>query len=200
MQEIINNTLTYIKDFFKDDYSGHDYYHSLRVYNTAIKIAENEKTISNLYIIKLIALLHDVDDYKISPTTSENLDNARNFLQEQNINENIINHVLSDINKLSFSKKIDSSTLSFEGKIVQDADRLDAIGAIGIARTFAYGGSNGKMLYDLENKKDSTIKHFYDKLLKLDKMMNTEYGKKLSQERTEFLNTFLNQFYKELNF
>lgn len=199
MSEIIQNTLIYIKDFFKNDYSGHDYYHSLRVYNNAIKIAENEKLSCNLDIVKLIALLHDVDDYKISPYTSINLDNAKNFLTKQNLNINTINKILINIKNLSFNKKLPASSLTIEGKIVQDADRLDAIGAIGIARTFAYGGTKGTMLYDPENKKDSTIKHFYDKLLKLEQLMNTEYAKKLAKERTEFLQIFLNQFDNELN-
>ncbi len=199
MNEIINNAFAYIKEFFKNDYSGHDYYHSFRVYNNAVKIAENEKIICNLDIVKLIALLHDIDDYKISPNTSIHLDNARNFLNKQNLDKKTINQILLDIKNLSFSKGIPSSFLSFEGKIVQDADRLDAIGAIGIARTFAYGGANNKMLYDPENKQDSTIKHFYDKLLKLEQLMNTEYAKTLANERTSFLKIFLNQFYKELN-
>ncbi len=202
MNLIITNTLKYIKDFFKDDYSGHDYYHSLRVYNTAIKIEEveeeNNKAI-DLTKVKLIALLHDVDDYKISPNTSTNLDNARSFLNDNNIANEEIEAIISDISNLSFSKGKSSDCLSIEGKIVQDADRLEALGAIGIARTFAYSGANNRAIYDPIDNKDSAIKHFYDKLLKLEDLMNTNYGKQLAKERTNFMKDFLNEFYKEWN-
>ncbi|MGD1822855.1 MAG: HD domain-containing protein [Pleomorphochaeta sp.] len=202
MKTIIENSLKYIKDFFKDDYSGHDYYHSLRVYNTAIKIEEVEEENNqaiDLTRVKLIALLHDVDDYKISPKTNKNLDNARSFLKDNNIANDEIEAIISDISNLSFSKGKSSDCLSIEGKIVQDADRLEALGAIGIARTFAYSGANNRAIYDPIDNKDSAIKHFYDKLLKLEDLMNTNYGKQLAKERTNFMKDFLNEFYKEWN-
>jgi uncharacterized protein len=196
MRDISNEALNFIKDFFKKDYSGHDYYHTFRVYKTAMKISEKEDCDVNK--VKIIALLHDVDDHKISPKTCKNLDNARTFLKSNNIDEDIINSICSDIKNISFSKRVNSSVLSIEAKIVQDADRLDAIGAIGIARTFAFGGAHNRAIYDIENKENSTIQHFYDKLLILEDLINTKYAKKLAKERTEFLKTFLNQFYKEL--
>ena len=197
MNDIINDALNYVKTFFEKDFSGHDYYHTFRVYKIATNIAKTEECDSER--VKLTALLHDVDDYKISPTTTENLDNARSFLTSHGKSSSYIDKICYDIKNLSFSKNIDSSVLSIEGKIVQDSDRLDAIGAIGIARTFAYGGANGKVLYNPDTKKDSTIKHFYDKLLKIESLMNTNYGKTLAKERTIFLKTFLDQFYKEWN-
>lgn len=200
MKTIIENAIKYIEYFFKEDYSGHDYYHSLRVYNTAIKIEEieeeNNKAI-DLTKVELIALLHDVDDYKISPETSKNLDNARSFLKDNNIANEEIEAIISDISNLSFSKGKSPDCLSIEGKIVQDADRLEALGAIGIARTFAYSGANNRVIYDPIDNKDSAIKHFYDKLLKLEDLMNTNYGKQLAKERTNFMKDFLNEFYKE---
>ncbi|MGD1816284.1 MAG: HD domain-containing protein [Pleomorphochaeta sp.] len=202
MKTIIEKAIKYIEDFFKEDYSGHDYYHSLRVYNTAIKIEEveeeNNKAI-DLTRVKLIALLHDVDDYKISPNTSTNLDNAKSFLKDNNIANEEIEAIISNISNLSFSKGKSSDCLSIEGKIVQDADRLEALGAIGIARTFAYSGANNRAIYDPIDNKDSAIKHFYDKLLKLEDLMNTNYGKQLAKERTNFMKDFLNEFYKEWN-
>ena len=202
MKTIIENAIKYIEEFFKEDYSGHDYYHSLRVYNTAIKIEEveeeNNKAI-DLTRVKLIALLHDVDDYKISPNTSTNLDNAKSFLKDNNIANEEIEAIISNISNLSFSKGKSSDCLSIEGKIVQDADRLEALGAIGIARTFAYSGANNRAIYDPIDNKDSAIKHFYDKLLKLEDLMNTNYGKQLAKERTNFMKDFLNEFYKEWN-
>lgn len=197
MDNIFDDALAYVKNFFNNDSSGHDFQHTLRVYKIAMIISETEKC--NLEEVKLIALLHDVDDYKISPNTSGTLDNARNFLSSHGKSPSYIDKICTDISKISFSKRHASSSLSIEGKIVQDADRLDAIGAIGIARTFAYGGANGNVLYDPDTKKDSTIKHFYDKLLKIESLMNTEYGKTLAKERTIFLKTFLDQFYKEWN-
>ena len=201
MKMIINNTFIYIKKFFKDDYSGHDYYHSLRVYNTAIKITEKENNKAiDLTKVKLIALLHDVDDYKISPETSANLDNAKSFLKKNKIDTKVIESIISDISNLSFSKGKSSDCLSIEGKIVQDADRLDALGAIGIARTFTYSGANNRALYDPIDNKESSIKHFYDKLLKIENLMNTEYGKQLAKERTNYMNNFLKEFYNQWNF
>ena len=197
MNELIETALDYVKVIFSEDYSGHDYYHTYRVLKLATEIANTEDC--NIDRVKMIAILHDVDDYKLSPDTSDNLTNARNFLELHKFSKLDIESICSDISKLSFSKGIDSSLLSLEGKIVQDADRLDAIGAIGIARTFAYGGANGKILYDPENNKDSTIQHFYDKLLNLGEMMNTQYARELAIDRTQFLYTFLKQFKKELD-
>ncbi len=196
MKDIINEALIYTKNFFNKDYSGHDFYHTYRVYNTTNKICKNVKCDYNK--ARIIALLHDVDDYKISPKTCDNLDNARSFLHLNNVNIDIINSICSDIQNLSFSKGVSSNLLSIEAQIVQDADRLDAIGAIGIARTFAFGGAHNRAIYDIDNKENSTIQHFYDKLLNLEGLMNTDFAKQLAKERTEFLKTFLDQFYKEI--
>ncbi len=196
MNEIINEAFIYVKNIFKKDYSGHDFYHTNRVFKIANDIAKTEDCEINK--VCLIALLHDIDDYKLSPNTTKNKDNARLFLKEHNFENIEIKSILRDIDSISFSKHVDSSLLSLEAKIVQDADRIDAIGAIGIARTFAYGGSNNRPIYD-PIIKQSSINHFYEKLLKLESLMNTNRGKYLAKERTLFLENFLQQFFKEWN-
>ena len=196
MNELISAALTYIKDIFSGDYSGHDYYHTLRVLKLATEIGNSENC--NIDRVKMIAILHDVDDYKVSPETNENLSNARNFLQLHEFSNLDIEAICDDISKLSFSKGTPSSLLSLEGKIVQDADRLDAIGAIGIARTFAYGGSHNRSIYDPDNNDtNSSLNHFYDKLLKLEANMNTSKGSDLAKERNIFMENFLHQFLNE---
>jgi len=197
MKEIINDAFDYVKNIFKNDFSGHDFYHTNRVYNLAKDIAKTQTC--NIEKVCLVALLHDVDDYKLSPNTTKEMDNARLFLEKHNLEKIEIKSILNDINNISFSKGVDSALLSIEAKIVQDADRIDAIGAIGIARTFSYGGAHNRPIYD-ENNDQCTINHFYEKLLKLESLMNTTRGKYIAKERTLFLENFLQQFFKEWNF
>lgn len=206
--EIIENAIDYVEKFFKNEHSGHDYYHTMRVYFNAMKLTETEET--DTFIVALAALLHDVDDIKISPNTTENKTNARKFMTENKVLPYVQEKVIEIINEISFSAnhKVPNS---IEGKIVQDADRLDAIGAIGIARAFTYGGNKNRKMYDFnilpnedlneENYRDengTTINHFYEKLLKLKDLMNTKSAKIEAQKRHDFMKKFLTEFYDEI--
>ena len=208
--QIINNTILFVKNQLTHAEGGHDWFHIERVYKNALLIAEEEEC--DLTVVKLAALLHDIADSKfhggdetIGPKT------ARTFLESQNVSEDIILHVIAIIENISFKggnfeKKFNSKEL----EIVQDADRLDAIGAIGIARTFNYGGFKNRPLYnpniqpnlnmskeEYKNSESPTLNHFYEKLLLLKDKMNTESGKKIAQKRHDFMVTFLSQFYAE---
>ena len=208
--QIINNTILFVKNQLAHAEGGHDWFHIERVYKNALLIAEEEEC--DLTVVKLAALLHDIADSKfhggdesVGPKT------ARTFLESQNVSEAIISHVIAIIENISFKggnfeKKFNSKEL----EIVQDADRLDAIGAIGIARTFNYGGFKNRPLYnpniqpnlnmskeEYKNSESPTLNHFYEKLLLLKDKMNTETGKKIAQKRHDFMVTFLSQFYSE---
>ena len=231
-KEIINNAKKYIIEIFKDDSSGHDFMHSLRVYKNALDIStiilkeqgNNSNFKLNIFIIELSALLHDVDDYKTKNYNKDNpFQNLDFFLKENKINNEhdikLIKEIISEVSYKAGETKIPGS---LEGKIVQDADRLDAIGAIGIARAFAFGGSKNRKLYDQDNiyelskrnfepfdmsdisfeqyknKKTDTVTHFYEKLLKLEKKMNTEQGKTIAKKRTELMKNFLHELFGEI--
>ena len=206
--QIINTTILFVKNQLAHAEGGHDWFHIERVYKNALLIAEEEEC--DLTVVKLAALLHDIADSKfhggdesVGPKT------ARTFLESQNVKEDIILHVIAIIENISFKggnfeKKFNSKEL----EIVQDADRLDAIGAIGIARTFNYGGFKNRPLYnpniqpnmnmnkeEYKNSESPTLNHFYEKLLLLKDKMNTETGKKIAQKRHDFMVTFLSQFY-----
>ena len=176
--------MKYIESMFQDNADGHDAAHSLRVYRNALHLADCYPDCDKR-IVLLAALLHDVDDHKLFDT--ENNANARRFLETQNLSTEEIEQICSIINNVSFSKNRGKSPESIEGKIVQDADRLDALGAIGIARTFAYGGKNGRSLED-------SLQHFHDKLLLLKDEMNTEEAKRLATERHKYLEGFIAEF------
>ena len=192
---MINNAMEYVRDIFEADSSGHDFDHTLRVYRMAVRIAEEEK--ADVDTVALAALLHDVDDRKISPQTCENKDRAAAFLRENRIAEEKIRQILQIISEISFSEGNGRPT-TLEGCCVQDADRLDAIGAIGIARTFAFGGSRGRRIHDPAGLDSaSSIRHFYDKLLLLKDLMNTPTGKVLAIRRDAYLRDFLDEFYAE---
>jgi uncharacterized protein len=206
---IIEKAFEYIKEIFSKDYSGHDYYHSIRVYKNAINIAQKEG--GNLLLIKLAALLHDVDDRKLFDT-SDQLDHARKFLMENGVDMAMQNDICEIIKSVSFKGKESIIPTSIEGKIVQDADRLDALGAIGIARTFAYGGHKGRPIYDpcekpieimtaeeYHRNTGNSINHFYEKLLKLKDLMNTETARALALKRHTFMENYLNEFLSEWN-
>ena len=150
MEQLINKAVAYVQAFFAEDHSGHDAQHTLRVWRMAKRIAAEEG--ADQLTVQMAALLHDVDDRKLSPETWQDKRNARQFMQESGVDEAVQRHVLSIISSISFSAGLVPDTL--EGKIVQDADRLDAMGAIGIARTFAYGGSHGRTMYDPAEKPD----------------------------------------------
>ena len=206
---MVNRALLYAKELLRSDSSGHDYQHILRVFRLANRIAETEGP-ADLEIVGLIAALHDVDDRKLFPESCKNLDHARKFLSDNGISAEKTEVILSGIRQLSFKGTDSVAPDTLEGKIVQDADRLDAMGAIGIARAFAYGGSRGRLLYDPEQPpqpgmdgetyaktQGPTINHFYEKLLLLKDMMNTETGKAMALHRHGYMEQFLEEFYGE---
>jgi len=207
---IVEATLSFVKQQLAGAEAGHDWFHIERVYHNAMHIAGFETC--NREVVQLAALLHDIADSKfhggdetIGPKT------ARAFLESQNTAEETIDHVVKIIENISFKGgKSERTFSSIELDIVQDADRLDAIGAIGIARTFNYGGFKNRPLYDpaitpnMHMTKDEykasnapTINHFYEKLLLLKDRMNTATGKQLAEERHRFMEVFLAQFYAE---
>lgn len=206
METIIQAALDYVQEYFAGESSGHDADHTLRVWRMAKRIAETEG--GDQLTVQLAALLHDVDDRKLSPKTCDGKDHAVQFLRAQGVTDDIINRVVEIIGDISFSSG--RVPASLEGQIVQDADRLDAMGAIGIARTFAYGGAKGRRMHDpsvapemgqsraLYAAGESTgINHFYEKLLLLKDLMNTDEGKRLAVERHHYIEGFLQEFLSE---
>lgn len=181
--------IAYIQDLFRGNSGGHDAAHSLRVYRTALRIAEGEPG-CDMEIIALAALLHDADDHKLFHT--ENNANARSFLTARKVAPEKIERVCAAINAVSFSQNRGKRPETLEGKIVQDADRLDALGAIGVARTFAYGGEHGR-------SPDESVAHFHKKLLLLKDELNTETARRLAEPRHAFLERFLEEYEKESN-
>ena len=209
---LIEKTKEFVKEKCYGEGSGHDWYHIYRVHNTAKFIAEKEG--GDLFIIEMTALLHDIDDWKFSSNNTTDTTTTENFLKSSGVTEEDLIKIIKIIKTMSFKGGVvDSSQDTIEGKVVQDADRLDAIGAIGIARTFAYGGSKNRVIYDpnikpinfnsLDEVKSSdnhTINHFYEKLLKLKDRMNTKSAKEIAIARHKYMEEFLNEFYYEWNF
>ena len=207
---LIDNTVQFVRDTLKNAEGGHDWWHIHRVWANAKLIAQTEK--ANMLIVELAALLHDIADSKfhngdeeVGPLT------AGNYLQSVNVDAGVIVHVQQIIRHMSFKSSFDKPSFhSPELAIVQDADRLDAIGAIGIARAFTYGGFKGREIYNPEiepnlnmskeeykNSPAPSINHFYEKLLLLKDKMNTATGRKLAQQRHQFMEAYLQQFYME---
>ena len=208
--DIISKTITFVKQQLADAEGGHDWFHIERVYKNSLLIAQSENCDET--VVKLGALLHDIADSKFhngDETIGPKV--AKDFLEKEEVDEATINHVLNIIENISFKGgNFDKNFTSKELEILQDADRLDAIGAIGIARTFNYGGFKNRPLYnpaiapnlhmtkeDYKSSEAPTINHFYEKLLLLKDKMNTETGKQIAQERHHFMETFLSQFYAE---
>ena len=185
--EIIQQAMKYAERLFAGNSDGHDALHTLRVYKNAQLILESCPE-ADRFITLSAALLHDVDDHKLFKT--ENNANARAFLSAYELPDETIERICDTINVVSFSENKDRMPETPEGKIVQDADRLDALGAIGIARTFAYGGKAGRSL-------DESIQHFYDKLLLLKDQMNTDAAKQIAARRHSFLTDFLREYDQE---
>ena len=185
--QIINAAIIYITELFQDNSGGHDVSHSMRVYRNALVIASSEMK-CDIEVVSLAALLHDADDHKLFHTV--NNANARRFLKEHSVDPEKTERIISAINSVSFSQNRGKHPETLEGKIVQDADRLDAIGAVGIARTFAYGGEHGRSL-------DSSICHFHEKLLLLKDEMNTDTARELAEERHAFMLAFLKRYQEE---
>ena len=204
---IIENAIGYVKEKFEKEFSGHDYFHALRVYKMATRIAEREG--ADHEIVQLAALLHDVDDRKISPDTYEDQTNAKSFLAREGVSAEASERICRIIREISFGAN-DSAPSTLEGKCVQDADRLDAIGAIGIARAFAYGGSHRRHMYHPDIKpnlnmtkeeyvksESTTINHFYEKLFKLTALMNTQTAREIAKTREDFMREFVGEFMDE---
>ena len=192
---MINKAMEYAREVFAGDGSGHDFDHTLRVYHMAVRIAGEEG--ADVEMVALAALLHDVDDHKLSPETCEHKDRAVTFLKSQGVSEQKIHRIVEIISEISFSAG-NGRPSTLEGMCVQDADRLDAIGAIGIGRAFAFGGSRGRRMHDPDGvDKTATVEHFYDKLFKLKDLMTTPTGQHLARQRDEFMHSFLEQFYAE---
>lgn len=207
---LIDNTILFVKQKLENAEAGHDWFHIERVYKNALLIAQDE--VCDIQIVKLGALLHDIADSKFNDgdeTVGPKV--ARAFLESQKVADEIIVRVVNIIENISFKGgNFEKKFNSIELEIVQDADRLDAIGAIGIARTFNYGGFKNRQLYNPEiapklnmskeeykKSEAPTINHFYEKLLLLKDKMNTKTGKNLAQERHQFMELFLSQFYAE---
>lgn len=212
-QIIIKNTIAFVKETLANAEGGHDWFHIERVYKNALSIAKGENV--DLFIVSLGALLHDIADAKFyDGDESIGPKKAREFLTSQDVPEEVIVHIENIIKYSSFKASLDAETpfSSPELAVIQDADRLDAIGAIGIARCFNYGGFKNRVLYDPsippnlnmskeEYKKATspTINHFYEKLLLLKDRMNTKTGRRIAQERHAYMEGFLDQFYAEWN-
>lgn len=206
--QLIESTIAYVREIFATDFSGHDFFHTMRVYQMATTIAMKEN--ANLQIVQLAALLHDVDDRKLSPETCENKDRAVAFMRSQNLAEEMIEKIKQIIGEVSFMGKDSVVPKTLEGKCVQDADRLDALGAMGIARAFAYGGNHNRVMYDPEikpalnmskeeyqNHVSTTVNHFYEKLFLLKDMMNTDSAKAIAEHRERYMKEYIDEFMDE---
>ncbi|WP_047549634.1 HD domain-containing protein [Psychroserpens sp. Hel_I_66] len=208
--EIIEKTKQFVKKELENAEGGHDWFHTHRVFKNAMLISKNESV--NLLVVSLGALLHDIADskfYKGDETIGPQ--KARQFLFENNVDSTVIEHVVNIIKHISFKGGNEAQTFSSsELDVVQDADRLDAIGAIGIARTFNYGGFKNRKLFDPDIKPNlkmtkaeykiseaPTLNHFYEKLLLLKDRMNTKTGKTIAEKRHQYMEQFLDQFYAE---
>ncbi|MDA9354347.1 HD domain-containing protein [Flavobacteriaceae bacterium] len=212
-EQIILNTIDFVKETLEGAEGGHDWFHIERVYKNALLISENEKV--DRFTVQLGALLHDIADAKFyNGDESIGPKKAREFLKKQHVDKDIIIHIENIILFISYKSSLDTSKkfTSPELDVIQDADRLDAIGAIGIARCFNYGGFKNRSLYDpaiepnLEMTKEQykksttpTINHFYEKLLLLKDKMNTKTGQLLAKDRHRYMEGFLQQFYEEWN-
>lgn len=209
--EIVEQTISFVKKTLNNAEGGHDWFHIQRVYNNALLIAKEEKSI-DILVVELGALLHDIADSKFHQGDETiGPKKAREFLEKLHVDESVVIHIENIIKNVSYKGgNFNQNFTSLELEIVQDADRLDAIGAIGIARCFNYGGFKNRSLYNPEiapnlhmskeeykNSKTPTLNHFYEKLLLLKDRMNTKSGKKLAENRHQFMEQYLDQFYEE---
>lgn len=209
--KIIEQTAEFARKNLANESTGHDWWHTYRVWKMSLRIANEEKD-AYLFVVQLAALLHDIADWKFNKgDESVGPKLAREWLEKLQLDENIISHVCEIIKEISFKGEAEKSKIKTkEGMIVQDADRLDALGAIGIARVFAFGGYRGNPIYDpnvkpIKNKtveqykrmNAPAINHFYEKLLLLKGLMNTKTGKKIAEGRHKIMEKFLEDFFKE---
>jgi uncharacterized protein len=207
--EIIKRTEEFAAFEFGDEGSGHDWFHVDRVRKMALRIGRNENC--DLFITEMAALLHDLDDWKLNNPDQSAQSRSGKWLAEVGVDAQVSSHILRIIDEVSYrGAGSETPVSSVEAAVVQDADRLDAMGAIGIARTFAYGGHKGRLIYDpavipvmhfdfQEYKKSTapTINHFYEKLMLLKDRLNTETAKNIGEERHQFMENYLEQFHEE---
>ncbi|NUQ61494.1 MAG: HD domain-containing protein [Pirellulales bacterium] len=208
--ERIDRTAEFVKTSLWGEGSGHDWWHTCRVWRTAQTIGRAEG--ADRFVVELAALLHDIADWKAHDgDSSVGPEAARQWLASLGVDANVVEHVCRIIADISFKGAgVKPPVLSLEGKVVQDADRLDAIGAVGIARAFAYGGAKGRLIHDPESRPEvhptaeaylksggTTINHFYEKLLLLKDRMNTATGRAIAEKRHKFMEDYLRRFYEE---
>lgn len=207
-EEQIQETANFVKSCFEREGSGHDWWHLYRVWQLAKQIAAKEG--GRLFMIEMAALLHDLDDWKLGATSESK---AMAWMMQIGLDEPHRNQIRTIINEVSFKgAKVDTTPSSLEALVVQDADRLDAMGAIGIARTFAYGGYKHRLIYDPDIQPEMhvsfsdyqkstapTINHFFEKLLLLKDRMNTKTGQKIALKRHRFMEKYLEHFFQEWN-
>lgn len=211
MKELIKITEEFVKKELGSDSSGHDWHHIDRVRKNAQLIWDKEKQ-GDWFIIQMAALLHDIPDDKLNESEAAGWAKLDSFLQSIELDGDTASRIKGCIETVSFKGGRVLELASIEAEIVQDADRLDALGAIGIARTFAFGGKKGHPIYEpglgvrgemtleeYRNGSSSSVNHFYEKLLKLKDKMNTPHAKQLAEERHSFMEAFLEQFYSEWN-
>lgn len=213
--QLVEETINFVKKTLKHAEGGHDWFHIQRVFNNSILIARTENV--DLLVVSLGALLHDIADAKFhNGDESVGPKIAKLFLASLDVNKKTITHVVNIITHISYKNSLEKGSIgkfnSLELQVVQDADRLDAIGAIGIARAFNYGGFKNRTMHDpdippnlkmtkaeYKKSKAPTINHFYEKLLLLKEKMNTKTGKQLAEQRHQYMLNFLEQFYQEWN-
>ena len=194
MHDIIEKVEAKVKEILSGESTGHDWYHIKHVRDMALRIAEKEG--GDKEITELAALVHEIGDRKFYPDKNEGLAATRKVLEDAGVMDEVVENIMHIADTISFSGgKIPKS---LEGKIVQDADRMFALGAIGIARAFAFGAKKDRMIFDPVSKaSETTVDHFYDKLLLLKDKMNTKTGREIAQKRHEYMEGFLKQFYAE---
>lgn len=211
MKDVIQKTESFVRNLLGEDCTGHDWFHIERVRRNALYICEKENK-GDSYIIELAALLHDVSDEKLNATKEAGEKKLSDFLNSIELEQSTRDKVIDIINSVSFKGGRKIELKSIEAKIVQDADRLDAMGAIGIARTFAYGGNKGRPIYSPEiavreemseseyrKGKSPSINHFYEKLLKLKNLLNTDTARNMAEKRHQFMEKYLEEFFNEWN-
>ena len=206
--EALLNTRNFVKEFHTHDTTGHDWWHVNRVTHLALQIARREN--ADLFLVEMAALLHDIDDWKLG---NQGPSKTKAFLDSTQLPASVVDAILSIIAEVSFKGAgVETPTRTVESSCVQDADRLDAMGAIGIARAFTYGGSKNRSLYEpsmepvmhgsfqeYQTSQSHTINHFYEKLLLLKDRINTSTGKAMAEERHRFMEQYLDQFFREWN-
>jgi uncharacterized protein len=211
MKDAIARTEEYVRGELMTESTGHDWHHIDRVRKNA-KLIHQKVEEGDLFIIEMAALLHDIPDEKLNASEQQGWEKLLAYINTLNLTEDTARHILACIETVSYKggRKVELKTI--EAKIVQDADRLDALGAIGIARTFAFGGKKGHPIYEpglsirdemtaeeYRNGQSSSIHHFYEKLFKLKDLMNTDAARSIAQQRHEYMAGFLEQFYSEWN-